>query len=178
MSNAPCDSVACAQAEMGRTKRTRTREEIEQAMRDNERINATSAGPEEPAAKTRRQGYTASTVTTVESHVAVGNRPAAPPPVHQEQRVVPTVAPVVLTVAAAVVTTREQVPILTSAEAGDSNLPKIALVSRLVDPWFSPRRVAGFADLRFSKQASAGFAPKSSSRGDALAREGLRAQNR
>ncbi|GMF45630.1 unnamed protein product [Phytophthora fragariaefolia] len=40
---------------MARTKKKRTREEIEQAMRDNERVNATPAAPEEPAAKKRRQ---------------------------------------------------------------------------------------------------------------------------
>ncbi|GMF47935.1 unnamed protein product [Phytophthora fragariaefolia] len=40
---------------MGRSKKKRTREEIEQAMRDNERVNATPAALEEPAAKKRRQ---------------------------------------------------------------------------------------------------------------------------
>ncbi|GMF50133.1 unnamed protein product [Phytophthora fragariaefolia] len=40
---------------MARTKNKRTREEIEQAMRDNERLNGTLAAPEEPAAKKRRQ---------------------------------------------------------------------------------------------------------------------------
>ena len=36
-------------------RRKRTREEIEEALRDNERVNATPAAPEEPAAKKRRQ---------------------------------------------------------------------------------------------------------------------------
>ncbi|GMF45672.1 unnamed protein product [Phytophthora fragariaefolia] len=40
---------------MARTKKKRTCKEIEQAMRDNERVNATPAAPEEPAAKNWRQ---------------------------------------------------------------------------------------------------------------------------
>ncbi|KAJ8578180.1 hypothetical protein ON010_g1028 [Phytophthora cinnamomi] len=82
----------------------RTSEEIEQAIPDNERINATPAGPEEPTAKTRRQGrrmakrynlnkafqalnvtITAATVTMVESHVATGNTSDEPPPVRREE---------------------------------------------------------------------------------------------
>ncbi|KAE8994533.1 hypothetical protein PR001_g20370 [Phytophthora rubi] len=40
---------------MARTKRKRTREEIEETLRDNDQVNATPAAPEEPAAKKRRQ---------------------------------------------------------------------------------------------------------------------------
>ncbi|ETK86940.1 hypothetical protein F441_08653 [Phytophthora nicotianae CJ01A1] len=40
---------------MVRSKRKRTREEIEEALRENERVNATQVGPEDPEDKRRRK---------------------------------------------------------------------------------------------------------------------------
>ncbi|GMF36103.1 unnamed protein product [Phytophthora fragariaefolia] len=77
---------------MARLKKKRTREEIEQAMRDNamrdnERVNATPAAPEEPAAKKRRQArrqskrynlnkeFQALAVDATEGTTAAANRP-------------------------------------------------------------------------------------------------------
>ncbi|GMF54501.1 unnamed protein product [Phytophthora fragariaefolia] len=80
---------------MARTKKKRTREEIEQAMRDNERVNATPAAPDEPAAKKRRlarrrrkrynlnKGFQALAVDTAQASTAAAGLlqvPAAIPP--------------------------------------------------------------------------------------------------
>ncbi|GMF51351.1 unnamed protein product [Phytophthora fragariaefolia] len=81
---------------MGRSKKKRTREEIEQAMRDNERVNATPAAQEEPSAKKRRQArrrnkrynlnkeFQALAVDTAEASTTAADLPqvpaAVPPP--------------------------------------------------------------------------------------------------
>ncbi|GMF62037.1 unnamed protein product [Phytophthora fragariaefolia] len=68
---------------MGRSKNKRTREEIEQAMRDNERVNATPAAPEEPAAKKRHYNlnkeFLALAVGTAEASTAAASRPPVAP---------------------------------------------------------------------------------------------------
>ncbi|KAE8881370.1 hypothetical protein PF002_g16140 [Phytophthora fragariae] len=124
---------------MARPKRKRTPEEIEQAIRDNERINATPAAPEEPAAKKRCQARRRSkcynlnkefqaldvagdvTAAPVEASVFVENTITQPPGVRRDEQ--PPPEPTVQTTASATAATAvaapsnsEQPPVLTNAE--------------------------------------------------------------
>ncbi|KAE8915459.1 hypothetical protein PF003_g930 [Phytophthora fragariae] len=115
-----------------------TPEEIEQAMRDNERLNATPAAPEEPAVKKRRQARRRSkcynlnkefqalnvageaAVATVDTRVSDESNSVQPPPVRSEERSpeppADPIAPDNPTAAAAAPSEPEQPPASTNAE--------------------------------------------------------------
>ncbi|GMF19872.1 unnamed protein product [Phytophthora fragariaefolia] len=87
--------AVCCQASMGRVKRKWTREGIEEALRQNARVNATPAEPEEAAVKRKRQQRRASKkhnlIKELDALSVTGKEPVTPAavPVIQVEPVFP-----------------------------------------------------------------------------------------